>query len=128
MKLVKSFLLYLVLIIGIILVAAYSSVFFAGFANNYLGLNWGGGWLDLSDILGIFLGYALYVSFILTLFGGEKKYWVLGFLLVPLLFLELIDGDLKFFGFSVLLALVGWALGFGLRFGFNKVLSKKREL
>jgi len=30
--------------------------------------------------------------------------------------------------FPIVLALLGWILGFALRFGFNKILAKKREL
>jgi len=30
--------------------------------------------------------------------------------------------------FPIVLALLGWVLGFGLRFGFNKILAKKKEL
>jgi hypothetical protein len=114
MKLVKSLLLYLLLIITAIVLSFYSSGIIAEIADKYFGIYWGGGWLDISSFLAIFLGYGLYSSFIITLFGGKKKYWVLGFLLIPLLFLELLDGDFKFFGVSILLAVVGWVLGVGI--------------
>ena len=127
MQLVKSFLRYLVLIIVILLTTYYTSDFFTQFADKYFGLNLAGGWIDISFMLGLFLGLNFSVSFIFTLLGGKKKYTVLSFFLVPLLFFEIIDGDFKLFGCAVLLSAIGWVLGVGILKLSRRLLKSVRS-
>lgn len=127
MKFLKLFFIYLVLIAAICALSDLSSMSFLRvytlFSNNL----WRGGWLDLSSILGLLLSYNFSAALVITLFGGKEKYWVLGILLIPKLFLDLTSGDFIYFGFSSILAFIGWGLGILIRNLFIYLVNLKKH-
>ena len=73
-----------------------------------------GGWIggDAIDyIIGLPLSFVLFLTFLFTAFGGTKKYWWIGILLIPAFVFELYF-DLTHIYFPILLGLGGWVLGF----------------
>lgn len=64
-------------------------------------------------LFGIILTYIFFLTLIFTAFGGAKKYWWIGILLIPATAFELYF-DLAHFYFPLALGLLGWALGLGI--------------
>lgn len=71
-----------------------------------------GTWIDLRGLVGLPLVYIFFLILLFTAFGGAKKYWWIGVLLIPALAFELYF-DLAHIYFPVALALLGWGIGFG---------------
>ncbi len=76
------------------------------------------------EFVDIFIGLPLSYIFFLTLlfiaFGGEKKYWWLGILLIPAVMFELYF-DLAHLYVPVVLGMLGWSAGAGL----SRLMRKK---
>jgi len=62
-------------------------------------------------LLGIPLAYIFFLTLLFTAFGGSRKYWWLGILLIPAAAFE-VYFDLEHIYFPVLLGLAGWVLGY----------------
>lgn len=68
---------------------------------------------EFVDLLtGIGLSWIFSLTLLFTTFGGAKKYWWIGFLLIPAVAFELYF-DLAHIYFPVALALLGWGIGYG---------------
>lgn len=64
-------------------------------------------------IVGTILAFIFFLPLLFTLFGGERKYWWIGVLLIlPAIFEIYFDPAHLYF--PIILALLGWLLGFGL--------------
>lgn len=68
---------------------------------------------------GLVPAFIFFLTLLFTAFGGSKKYWWIGILLLPAVAFE-VYFDLIHMYFPVLLGLLGWGIGFGI----NKLLSK----
>ena len=66
--------------------------------------------VNISPLLGLPLSYIFFLFLLFTAFGGNKKYWWLGILLIPAAVFELYF-DLEHIYFPILLGLLGWVLG-----------------
>lgn len=64
-------------------------------------------------IFGVVLTYIFFLTLLFTAFGDAKKYWWIGVLLIPAVSFELYF-DLAHIYFPIVLALLGWAIGFGI--------------
>ncbi len=75
-------------------------------------------------INGISFSYIFFLTLLFTAFGGEKKYWWIGILLIPAVVFEFYF-DFAHIYFPILLGLAGWALGFLILklFSRSKVIS-----
>lgn len=71
-------------------------------------------------LIGLPLAYIFFLTLLFTAFGGVKKYWWIGILLIPAAAFELYF-DLAHIYFPVALGLLGWGIGFGIA-----KLTKKR--
>lgn len=63
-------------------------------------------------IIGWPLAYIFLSTLLFTAFGGIKKYWWIGILLVPAVLFELYFDWIHLY-FPIAIGLVGWGLGFG---------------
>ena len=63
-----------------------------------------------SDFIGLPLSYIFFLTLLFTAFGGEKKYWWSGILLIPAVAFELYF-DLAHIYFPIILGLAGWLSG-----------------
>lgn len=81
---------------------------FARFYDKIFGQS--GTYVDLSFFSGAPLSYVFFLTLIFTLFGGEKKYWWIGILLIPAAIFE-VYFDAEHIYFPIILGLVGWLIG-----------------
>lgn len=75
--------------------------------------NQGSTFVRLDALAGFPLAYTFFLPLLFTAFGGNKKYWWVGILLIPAAIFE-IYFDLSHIYFPVLLGLAGWLIGFPL--------------
>lgn len=79
-------------------------------------------------LIGLPLSYIFFLSLLFTAFGGSKKYWWMGVLLIPAAVFELYF-DLAHIYFPILLGLAGWLLGLlALKFSTQKRTGFARPL
>src|SRR3989338_7384249 len=69
------------------------------------------GVVDLRGLVGIPLAYIFFLTLLFTSFGGEKKYWWMGVLLIPVAIFELYFYSAHIY-FPIALGLAGWLIGF----------------
>ncbi len=69
-----------------------------GASNLFTGLTW---------------SYIFFLTLLFTAFGGAKKYWWIGFALIPAVLFEVVF-DLQHLYFPIAIGLVGWLVGRGL--------------
>lgn len=117
-----------ILLIVVALVAAFILSVFFGATYSYLFKSVGGGLFSMSSsasnqIIGLPIAYIFFVGLLFTAFGGSKKYWWIGILLLPAILFELYF-DLIHIYFPIAVGLVGWGLGLGVEKGL-KMISKK---
>ncbi|MBU2472973.1 hypothetical protein KKE74_02990 [Patescibacteria group bacterium] len=107
MKIIKNILLvFLVLILSY-----FSSIYFGNLYKN-ISHDYGT-WIDLSSLVGIHYGYVFFLLFIFTAFGGLKKYWWIGFLLIPTVIFEVyFDWRFQYVYIPIAIGLIGWVIGF----------------
>ena len=114
-----------VLILIVVLALTYFSAgpvgkFYADFLNLPTGF---GSFIAPSYAYDFFDGFSLVYTFFLALlftaFGGSKKYWWIGVLLIPAVIFE-IYFDFSHIYFPVILGLAGWLLGWVV----SKLLSR----
>ena len=70
-------------------------------------------------LLGIPLAYIFFLHLLFTAFGGSRKYWWLGILLIPAAAFE-VYFDLSHIYFPIALGLIGWLLGFLIQKTFSR--------
>lgn len=63
-----------------------------------------------NSFIGSPLVYTFFLTLLFTAFGGEKKYWWIGILLIPAAAFE-VYFDISHIYFPILLGLLGWLLG-----------------
>lgn len=66
--------------------------------------------IDITSLFGLPLAYIFFLTLLFTAFGGTKKYWWIGILLIPAAAIELYF-DLAHIYFPIILGLAGWLLG-----------------
>ena len=64
-------------------------------------------------IMGAMLAYIFFLALLFTTFGGPKKYWWIGILLIPAAAFE-VYFDWSHIYFPIAIGLIGWLLGFGI--------------
>ncbi len=79
-----------------------------------------GSYVDVRFFSGFPLSYIFFLPLLFTAFGNKHKYWWIGLLSIPALAFEFYF-DLSHIYIPIILALLGWAIGFGI----SKVLVKK---
>ena len=100
-----------VLVMVVIFVISYLSSSSFGQLYQYLIGSLQGSFVDLRSVFGLPLAYIFFLTILFTAFGGERKYWWMGVLLIPAAIFE-IYFDLSHLYFPVALGLAGWLLGF----------------
>jgi len=71
----------------------------------------GSSFVNLLPLVGLPLIYIFSLTLLYTAFGGVRKYWWIGILLIPAAAFELYF-DLEHIYLPILLGIVGWALGY----------------
>mgnify|MGYP001582877788 CR=1 FL=1 len=107
----KSLIKNIAILIAVLILAYLSAGFagqwyeklFPGPTSIFLG--------DFTSLIGFPLTYSLILSLLFAAFGGAKKYWWLGILLVPAVIFE-VYFDLEHIYFPIILGLAGLLLGF----------------
>lgn len=104
---------FLVKNITILIIVLFISNYFSITATNLYDefLNSGSSFVNLDALVGFPLSYVFFLTLIFTAFGGDKKYWWIGILLIPAAIFE-IYFDLEHIYFPITIGLVGWFLGF----------------
>lgn len=105
----KSFLIKTIILI-VVLVSSYFSSVVAGDLYEKISGD-PGTWVNLKPLMGLPLSYVFFLSLFFTAFGGAKKYWWIGILLIPAAAFE-IYFDLSHIYFPILLGIAGWVLGY----------------
>jgi len=75
--------------------------------------------VDFTPLIVLPLEYIFFVMFLFTAFGDSKKYWWIGFLLIPAIVFELYF-DLEHIYIPIAIGLIGWVIGFMI----PKILAK----
>jgi|SRR3989338_5635523 len=65
--------------------------------------------VDFASLIGLPLLFIFLIVILLTLFGGEKKYWWIGILLIPAIVFE-VYFDLEHIYFPIILGIIGWLI------------------
>ncbi len=116
----KKFLLFLATIVLSVLIASFVGKFYFYLFSAEKG---GGIFslpVDATNLLrGVTLSYFLLLTLLFTAFGGVKKYWWIGILLIPAVAFELYF-DLAHIYFPLALGLLGWGIGLGISKLFKK--------
>ncbi len=104
--------LFVVLVLAYFLANQVGSFYVYFFAQSSAG----GSFLSIPRaageiLVGFPLAYTLFLSLLLTAFGGAKKYWWIGILLIPAVIFE-VYFDFSHIYFPIILGLAGWLLGF----------------
>lgn len=102
--------------LAILLIVLFISSYFSVTATNLYDkfLNSGSSFVNLDALVGFPLAYIFLLTLLFTAFGGTKKYWWVGILLIPAVVFE-VYFDIAHIYFPILLALAGWLLGFLVR-------------
>lgn len=118
MKILKNVFLVLIAIVLSLPLGSFIGNLYANFFNAH------GTFVNMASFVGIPFGYELLVPLLFIAFGGEgkSKYWWIGILLIPALVLE-VYLDLGHIYFPIILALLGWGIGFGIQ----KLVKKIRR-
>ena len=74
--------------------------------------------------IGFPLTYIFFVPLLYTAFGGAKKYWWIGILLIPAILFELYV-DFSHIYFPIALGIVGWLLGLAVLKIFPRLNSQE---
>jgi len=82
----------------------------------------GSTFVDLTGVVGIPLSYIFFLILLFIAFGGRKKYWWIGVLLIPAIVFE-VYFDFSHLYFPIVVGFAGWFLGFSLRKIINRVQS-----
>ncbi len=110
----------IVILILVLVLSYYFSVFFGGvYEKLFPTPNSIVGAVDLRGLAGLPFSYIFFLTLLLTAFGGEKKYWWMGILLIPAVIFELYFDFLHIY-FPIALGLAGSLLGYLLA----KILNK----
>ena len=122
MKIIKN-----ILLVAMVLVVAYfTAEWFGAFYSRLFSIEQPHGLgaffgsedlVNLSD--GLIPAFVTYLTLLLTAFGDKHKYWWMGILLLPV-FWFVIKFDLVHWYFYLVLAVIGWLVGWGIT-KFRKV-------
>ncbi len=102
---------------GVFVLTYFSSAYFGIFYEYFFPQSIGGSGLFSIPhkaglyLIGLPLAYTFFLTSLLTAFGGTKKYWWIGGLLLPAVAFE-VYFDLSHIYFPIALGLAGWLLGF----------------
>ena|SRR3989344_2816330 len=113
----KNVLKYIGLVIATLVFSFLTSTLFGELYNRVFKQS--GTYIDLRSLSGLPFAYIFFLTLIFTAFGGAKKYWWIGILLIPAVAFELYF-DLAHFYFPLALALLGWVLGLSI----SKLMKK----
>ena len=108
-----------ILFILVVVISGFFSIFAINLYNNFF--NSGSTFVQLDALAGFPLSYIFFLTLLFTAFGGDKKYWWMGILLIPAVIFELYF-DLSHIYFPIILGLTGWLIGFL----FAKILNRMK--
>jgi len=107
MKIIREIIILIVVLISSYFLSGFTGQWyeklFPGPTSIFLG--------DFTSLIGFPLTYIFFLTLLFTAFGGEKKYWWIGILLIPAVIFE-VYFDFSHIYFPVALGLAGWLLGF----------------
>ena len=106
----KSLIKNIAILIVVLVLAYFLSSYFGVLYENLVG-SLRGSFVDLRSVFGFPLSYIFFLTLFFTAFGGAKKYWWIGILLIPAVIFE-VYFDLAHLYFPIALGLIGWLLGF----------------
>jgi hypothetical protein len=100
--------------IWLIFIVLILSIFTASYSGNIYNevFNEPGTWVDLSVFSGFPIAYIFFLPLLFTAFGGLKKYWWIGILLIPAAAFE-VYFDWAHIYFPIIIGLIGWGVGWG---------------
>ena len=104
-----EFIKKVVLLVLTVIVSGFSSLYAIRFYDIFF--NPGSSFVQLDTITGFPLSYIFFLTLLFTAFGGEKKYWWMGVLLIPVAIFELYFDSAHIY-FPIALGLAGWLIGF----------------
>ncbi|MBI5734175.1 MAG: hypothetical protein HY973_04530 [Candidatus Kerfeldbacteria bacterium] len=101
--------------IGLLIIALLISVIFSSPAGGlyYKFFGPSTSFIDFTSLVGLPLSYIFFLTLILTAFGGTKKYWWIGILLIPAAAFE-VYFDWGHIYFPITVGLIGWLIGLGI--------------
>ncbi|MBI5734180.1 MAG: hypothetical protein HY973_04555 [Candidatus Kerfeldbacteria bacterium] len=82
-----------------------------------------GGWIDFRPLIGLPAAFIFFLPLLFTAFGGLKKYWWIGILLLPAAAFE-VYFDWAHIYFPIAIGLIGWLLGLGI----SRLLSRSQDV
>ena len=80
----------------------------------------GSSFIDATALVGLPLTYIFFLVLLFTAFGGKKKYWLIGILLIPAAVAE-VYLDLEHIYFPIIIGLVGFLIGQGIKLIITKL-------
>ena len=108
MKFIKFFVIILLaIILGLLFSPWFGFLYYSSFPFES-----SGSFIGSKSLVGIPIGYTFFIVLFFTFFGGIKKYWWMGVLLLPALFIEVLL-DLRHIYFPIIIGLLGWLLAQG---------------
>lgn len=117
----KNVIKNIAILFAVLVLAYFLSTYFGVLYENLIG-SLRGSFVDLRSVFGLPLSYAFLLTLLFTAFGGSKKYWWIGILLIPAVIFE-VYFDLSHIYFPIILGLGGWLLGFLAR----KIFARQRD-
>lgn len=120
MEIIKKIIfLVIVLVLSLLLATQFGIVYIYLFPQKT-----GGGFFTIPDnagdyLIGVPLSYIFFLTLLFTAFGGAKRYWWIGILLIPAAAFE-VYFDLPHIYFPATLGIIGWSLGFLLSKAANR--------
>ncbi len=113
---IKNLIKNIVILIVVVICSLFLATQFSNIYERFFPQRVGGGLLTIPDsgvdyFLGLPLAYIFFLALLFTAFGGGKKYWWIGVLLIPAIIFE-VYFDLAHIYFPIALGLIGWLLGF----------------
>ncbi|MDP3793114.1 MAG: hypothetical protein Q8Q89_05330 [bacterium] len=112
----KTLIKNIAILFAVLVLAYFVAVYFGNFYVYFFPQSPSGGSFFSAPkavenfLLGFPLSYIFFLFLLFTAFGGAKKYWWIGILLIPAIIFE-VYFDLSHIYFPILLALAGWLLG-----------------
>jgi len=104
-------------------------VFFSFIFSEFVGESYdkifgqSGSFVDLRSLSGLPLAFIFFLTLLFTAFGGSKKYWWIGILLLPAAAFE-VYFDWSHIYFPIAIGLIGWLLGLGI----SRLLSRSQDV
>lgn len=111
----------IIILVIVIFISNYFSVTATNLYDKFF--NSGSSFVSLDALVGLPLSYIFFLTLLFTAFGGSKKYWWMGILLIPAAIFELYF-DLEHIYFPIIIGSAGWLVGLFIQRMLSKFLKQ----